>query len=261
MSKLWVFADSYGVHIEQNVKETNKWFWAYELAKKLKCEHYCNFSQMGISNDYIQYMIMEKEKEITPDDYVIVISTSIIRKWFIKEKPWVGNFYVNNIQQATSPEFASAVRDYITYLYNAEAEKINFHQFLGWLHYISDKNNWNMLVIPGFEEQGYPISHRYQVNGSLFDVCKNEFVNENAAAWFYDVYTSGRDKRSGHLLKMNHKVLCQKIFDTFTRNSSLDLNRDFYQHKISKDTIDQLTDQFPELDLSSNTVKGFIPKI
>jgi hypothetical protein len=261
MSKLWVFADSYGVHIEQKPEATNKWFWAYELAKKLKCDYYHNYSQMGVSNDYIQYMIMEREKEISPDDYVIVISTSLMRKWFIKDKPWVGNFYVNNVQQNTSIEFASAVRHYITHLYNEEAEKINFHQFLGWLHYTSDKHRWNMLVITGFEEQGYPISHRYQVIGSLFDICKNEFSTQEDLKWFYDVHGKGRDKRSGHLLRMNHEILCQKIFDTYTDNLPLDLNQGFNKNIISRNNINELVDQFPELDLSSTTVKGFIPKL
>jgi hypothetical protein len=168
---------------------------------------------------------------------------------------------VNNVQQNTSIEFASAVRHYITHLYNEEAEKINFHQFLGWLHYTSDKHRWNMLVIPGFEEQGYPISHRYQVIGSLFDICKNEFSTQEDLKWFYDVHGKGRDKRSGHLLRMNHEILCQKIFDTYTDNLPLDLNQGFNKNIISRNNINELVDQFPELDLSSTTVKGFIPKL
>lgn len=261
MSKLWIFGDSYGVHVEQDPKAVNKWFWAYQLAQKLKCEYYDNRSQMGVANDYIQHMIMEAETEITPEDYVVVITTSTARKWFIQDKPWVSNFYINNLEEHTSPEFVSAVKQYMLHLYNPDTEIIKFHQLLGWIHYITDKNKWNLIVIPGFEEAGYPISHNYQVKGSLFDVCKNEFKSADDAGWYYNIHCKGRDKRSGHLLKVNHNVLVEKIFNAFTKNEPIDLNVGFAEGLISKNTIENLDDQFPILDLEGIDVKGFVPTL
>lgn len=249
MSNLWVFADSYGVHIEQNSQAYNDWFWAFQLAKKLNCENYFNLSQMGVSNDYIQSLIMENESKISSNDYVIVISTSIYRKWFIKDKPWISNLAVNNLLEHTNKNFVAAVHDYYKFLYNPTIDNLNFHKYLGWIHYMTQKNNWNLIIIPGFEEKGFPVSGKYNVIGSLYDVCYKEFTNEHEKNWYYDVHCRGRDKRSGHLLKVNHNILCDKIYNTFVNDSKLDLNNGFKTNIISKSTINHIDNQFPVLDL------------
>lgn len=261
MSKLWVFGDSYGVHIAQDPTRVTPWFWAYDLAKKLKCEKYENHCQMGVSNEYIHYMIKQYEDQIKPEDYVIVITTSILRKWFFKDKPFVSNFYINNFGQNVSKDEFESVRRYVVYLNNPELNKIYFEGFLGWLHYNTIKNNWNMLVLPGFEEEGFPVSNKYTVKGTLIDVCSNEFDTDEDAKWFYDVYSKGRDARAGHILKVNHEVLSNKIYDTFVNNTTLDLENGFYKSIISKNNQDYLKEQVPDLNLSTTHVTGFVPKI
>jgi hypothetical protein len=245
MKKLWVFGDSYGIHAEHDPSAVNTWFWAHELAQKLKCVEYHNYSQMGIGNDYIQHLIMECASIISPDDYVIIISTSISRKWFIKDKPWLSNFYVNNLLNYTNPSVVTAINQYLLHLHNPKVDEINFHQFLGWVHYATDKHQWNTIVIPGFDEESYPVSHKYSVKGSLFDICKNEFTSSIDGEWYYTTHCQGRDKRSGHLLKVNHEILSEKVFDVFTKNKELDLSSGFKEGLISRNSIHLLKDQFP----------------
>lgn len=261
MSKLWVFGDSYGVHIAQDPNSITPWFWAYELAKKLKCEKYENHCQMGVSNEYIHYMIKEHEDQIEKDDYVIVITTSILRKWFFEDRPFISNFYINNFNENVSREEFESVRRYVVHLNNPNLNNIYFENFLGWLHFKSITKNWNMIIIPGFEFEEFPISHKYTVNGSLIDVCSNEFYSEEDTKWFYDVYSKGRDARAGHLIKDNHKILCNKVYNTFINNDILDLKNGFFKKVIKKDKQNFLEDQVPKLDLSNTHVKGFIPKI
>ena len=261
MKKLWIFGDSYGVHVAQDPKKITPWFWAYALAKKLKCDTYKNHCQMGVSNEYIQHLIKENQDNISKDDYVIVITTSIMRRWFFEDKPFVSNFYINNFNECVTPEEYESVRRYVVHLNNPKLNDIYFESFLGWLHYNSIKNDWNMIVLPGFESDGYPISFKYNVTGSLFDICSNEFYSEKDSIWFNNVYSNKRDKRAGHLLKDNHKILCNKIYKTFVNNIDLDLQTGFLEKVIRKDNTSFLDNQINELNLSNNFVKGFIPNI
>lgn len=254
MKKLWVFGDSYGVHLEHNPSLVNRWFWGYQVAKKLGCEYYNNQSQMGVSNEYTQYLLMQNEKNISLDDYVIVISTSIARRWFFKEFPQLSNYYIENIHKFLSKDQYIALTHYVRHLHNTETDNLNMHSFLGWIHYMTQRRRWNMLVIPGFENNGYPISNRYKVEGSLYDVSFNEFVNNDESTWYYQCYCRGRDKRSGHISKRNHKILADKIYRTFTENSCLDLNENFCEKFISQETINDIQDEFPEIRAENDTI-------
>jgi len=261
MKKLWIFGDSFGVHVAQDPKELTPWFWAYDLAKKLGCDQYENHCQMGVSNEYIHHMINDQKDNISKDDYVIVITTSIIRKWFFKDRPFLANFYINNFNENVTREEFESVRRYVVHLNNPELNNIYFEDFLGWLHFNSIKRNWNMIIIPGFESEGFSICHRYKVIGSLIEICSNEFDTEEDSKWFYDEYSKGRDRRAGHLIKDNHKILSEKVYNTFANDSVLDLSKDFIQKVISKDNKGFLDNQVSNLNLTDLHVKGFVPKI
>lgn len=260
MSTMWVFGDSYGVHIVQDPKEIHEWFWSYDLGKKLNCTKYCNYSQLGISNNLIQSSIIDHQENIKPDDYVIVITTSISRQWFFKDKPWLSNiFQTTNLSKILDYNSINALQYYARYLYNPANDALQFHQFLGWIHYMTNKNNWNLIVIPGFEEEGYPVSNLYQVTGSLFDICFNEFENKEAEVWFYEKYSNGRDRRAGHLLRNNHKILSEKVYDTFTKKELLNLSNGFHQKIISKNCTHLFENQLSTVIIEGINLKGFIP--
>lgn len=240
MSKLWIFGDSYGVQLNRSID----WFWADQLAAKLECSYLINRCVLGAANDFTQYRIMREEENISSEDYVVVISTCIDRKWFFKEAPYAGNFFCNNLEDLVGKESAKAVEQYVLHLMNPETVYINFHQFLGWIHYKTDLKDWNLIVIPGFEEKGYPISHRYNVTGSLFDVCNSEFSSNDDQLWYYRDHCRGRDQRSGHLIRDNHDILAKKIYKTFKNSCQLDLTSEFKSKMISKSNINFLKDQF-----------------
>lgn len=263
MSKLWVFGDSYGVHIAQNETDITPWFWAYDLAKKLGCKSYQNHSQMGISNEYTHYKINQYKDQISFDDYIIVITTSFSRRWFFKDRPFISNFYINNFNHHTKKEEFDAVKNYVLHLNNPELHKIYFEDFLGWLHFNSIKNSWNLLIIPGFEGEGFDISYKYNVIGSLFNVCYGEFRSDEDQDWFYNnlCNNSGLDIRAGHLLKDNHVILTKKLYDTFKNNHTLNLNKDFIQKFIFKENKSLIMKQVPTLTASNGIIKGFVPKL
>lgn len=243
MSKLWIFGDSYGVPLSTTID----WFWADQVREHLGCDKSENRCILGASNEAIQYCIMKESSNIRSEDYVIVISTSIDRKWFFKDLPYAGNFFCSNLEELVGRASANAVKQYILYLMNPDMIYINFHQFLGWVHYVTDKNKWNLIVIPGFEEHNYPVSHRYTVTGSLYDACFAEFCTQEDNLWYYKDFCNGRDRRSGHLTKDNHKILAEKISETFKYSSPLDLTNGLLSNIISKNNINSIMDQFVEI--------------
>lgn len=97
------------------------------------------------------------------------------------------------------------------------------------VHYIAEKNNINLLILPGFEEYGFPVSGKYAVTGSLFDVCINEIKGKHYNHWYKFISDKhkGVDPRSGHLSDENHIILSKKIYDTFKNNKPLNLGSDF----------------------------------
>lgn len=250
MTTLWIFGDSYGVglkHLRNSKKITsfedkdyhnNPWIWFYNLGKKLKCENTINLSMPGCSNDYIFHKLLENRHKITQTDYVIVVSTSVKRKWFLKNNPELSNFYTNNFMKLAGKEVSDAVGKYLLYLDNPILIDLDFHKTLMAIHYLTDYHDWNLIVIPGFEEKTFPISHRYRVTGSLFDVCMKEFQTKNEEDWFYKQYCYGADKRPGHISKRNHEILTDKLVDCLINGSLLDLTSGFFEKFITKDDIE-----------------------
>ena len=250
MANLWIFGDSYGIGLRHDpIKKVseltaedmikNQWVWPVALSKKLNCSKLYNYCMSGCSNDYIFYRLLENQSKIQKDDYVVIISTSIERKWFLEKFPEVANFYTNNILPLVKKEIFEAITQYLLHLDNPISKKLDFYRTLAAIHHLTDLHDWNLLIIPGFEEEGYPISHKYQVTGSLYDICFKEFHSQEDTDWFYNIFSKHCDKRFGHLSKFHHEILLKKLVDTFTNNAKLDLTSGFREKFISKQSIDE----------------------
>jgi hypothetical protein len=116
-------------------------------------------------------------------------------------------------------------------------------------------NGWNLISIPAYNN---PEVEQYNVNfetkGSLNDVSMEEFKlkkwlpdwahmpdwappgveKAKAKRWqsFMDV-CGGWDGRVGHLTPENHAVLTDKLYNSFTKNSPLDLTTEFHSNFIT----------------------------
>lgn len=241
MSKLWILGDSYGAHVYTDEKFKTPWFWAQQICEKLGCDHYYNFCQPGIANEFTQQVLNNSIEKISSDDYVILISTQPQRQWFFDKYPHMANYYNLNFLETVGREKANAVRQYAMYLESDRRIINSFNQFLGWVHYFTDKHNLNLIVVPGFEssEGGFPISHLYNVKGSLLDVSNNEFSSHDDDNWFRNQFCGdGFDWRAGHLLKDNHYILADKIYNTFINKEELNLN-DGFKKKVVNKNIDK----------------------
>jgi len=257
MSNLWVLGDSYGAHFYKDEKFKTNWFWTQQLCEKLKCDHYRNFCQPGIANEYTQQMLTNIIKHVSPNDYIVLISTQPGRQWFFDQHPHMANYYNLNLVDTVGREKANAIRQYAIHL-ESERRVINsFNQFLGWVHYTTDKHNLNLIIIPGFEstEGGFPISHLYNVRGSLLDVSNNEFCSSDDDNWFRNEFCGDNktslDWRAGHLIKDNHYVLADKLYNTIINKEELNLSDGFKEKIIQKNIdTDYLLSQLSELKIT-----------
>jgi len=231
MNKLWIFGDSYG-HLDQAAYDQSKdWHWIPVLAKQLVTdEKFITISHFGAPNEWIYYQVRQHLDHISSDDYVVVISTQFDRRWFFPENIGASNLTViNDHTDKLTNDQKNAARQYLSHLTNPLLGPLMFEMFCYSLHYLTVKKNLNLLIIPGFEENGFPISGKYNVTGSLFDICKNEVKGKTQRNWhdFIAKTHQGMDPRIGHLSQDNHLILAEKIKNTFLNNDVLDLTTNF----------------------------------
>ena len=226
MKKLWLFGDSYAV--QWNNK--NLIHWATILTEKLNCRSIEIRAHNGAPNEWIYCQYLDHKDQISTEDYVVFVSTQMHRRWFFPDDIGSSNFNVTNLTvNNISVEQKKALEYYMMYLNNDTMAGLFFDSICNALHYTSLKNNINLLIVPGFEEKGFPISGRYRVNGSLFDVCMNEIKGKNLNSWhdYIAKKHQGIDPRCGHISTENHYILSEKIYNTFMNNDLLDLNSGF----------------------------------
>lgn len=230
MKKLWVFGDSYGYLDQDRYEQSKDWHWIPVLSKELTNHKFITLSQYGAANEWIYYQFRQHLDNIKEDDYVVVISTQFDRRWFFQDNVGASNLSVSNIDSdRLTSEQVNAVKQYLIYLRNPLFGPLSFEMFCFSIHYLSSLKKLNLLILPGFEESGFPISGKYTVTGSLFDVCKKEIKGNSNEAWYNFIHKKhqGNDPRFGHLSKENHFVLAQKLKNTFLKNDVLDLTCGF----------------------------------
>lgn len=213
---LWIFGDSFSV-LRQDINKgdgIDYTLWHEFVAVSLGNSIENNFSQWGVSNEYIADMFANKYPEIADDDIVIVQLTSSYRQWFFEDRPDLANYHINNIKNYVSPEEADAMTSYIKYLKNNKVDSIRYKLLEYGLKHIAERSKFKMLILPGFD----PIEG---VSGTLLDICDNEFVDTKSRDTWY--VTNGSDPRSNHLSPDNHKILADKIIDFFKTGKQIDL--------------------------------------
>jgi hypothetical protein len=224
MSKLWVFGDSYAELSPDQIH------WSELLSNQLDCNDMEVHSHHGAANEWIYFQFVEQLPKISSDDFVVIVSTQINRRWFFMNDVGTSNFKLHkSTDNNLSPSENLALEYYTNHLDNTLLASILFETFCNAIHYVAEKNNINLLILPGFEERDFPLSGKYNIHGSLFDICKNEVKGNSWDAWweYIAITHQGKDPRCGHLSLVNHEILSDKLFNTFTRGELLELESDF----------------------------------
>lgn len=226
--KLWIFGDSYGTFHQQGNK-LKDWHWMWDLTEKLEHENFYNICQDGVANEWIYYQFIEKSKKINPEtDTIIFITTQIDRQWFFLDNEGVGNIHMGPLHQYVTKSQQTAIDQYVKHLTNNPQNSIRFQWLLYGLNFLKEKNNLNLLILPGFENEGYFLNNDITIKGSLLDPCINEVKGKSIQSWVkWKLLKNGVDIREGHISECNHPILSQKLYETIKHKQMLDLTTDF----------------------------------
>ena len=154
----------------------------------------------------------------------------------------------------------SIAKDYAFAIARKDLEGLFGSAIAAWFKDFQHKG-WNLINIPAYNN---PDAGDYNINfdtmGSLNDISMFEFKQKKwlpdwahmpdwappgvekqmAKRWqsFMDI-CGGWDGRVGHLAPENHAILSEKLYNSFTKNSPLDLTTDFHSNFITNKNYDE----------------------
>ena len=228
---LWVFGDSYGTFPPRvEFEKLKDRLWIPMLAEKLNHNNFYNICQKGSANEWIYYSLVNNVKLINPiEDTIIVITTQIHRQWFFYDNVGASNHYMNGIEEYVDKGQATAIKHYQKYLSDNPQDFIRAQWFLYSLEVIKARQNYNLIVLPGFRNNELDYGNS---TGSLFDISVNEVKGKTIEAWNKWLANNSNlrsDPRTGHLSFENHKILAEKLHKCFLNHELLDLTQGFVE--------------------------------
>lgn len=240
MSKLWIFGDSYSIPLDYldstdaikacvdgTIYTTN---WIEEVAKGLPVTDLKVFSNFGISNEWIFKNAMEQSNNFSPDDYVIIQLTNSNRHWFFPDDPTSSNIAQSVSDSNHSKEKRKAIEGYLKYLQNDQMDYLIYSSIIYSFMYVKlALPGIKMLFLPGWGTAPGSI-------GNLTNnVCDAEFDCFNTQELFYS--KTGYDPRLNHMTINNHYVLANKVVESFTNQTPIDLTTGFEANIYTKDNV------------------------
>jgi len=248
---LYITGDSFS-HIPA-ASTNNTSLWTIDLSIKLKCSLY-NQSLPGASQDWSWDAIANWANSITPEDYLVIILTDPARFWFFEELPHASNSWIVDFDSLIgNTERAKAAEYYIRYIQRPSLDARALAHRLGWLNNLVSVKNWKKpLVILG-HDQYIPSIDQYTnlilSTGTLRNASKFEECEDIGS-------DRGIDIRYNHLTLGNHKILADKIFDTFKNDVPLDLNSGFIPNRFSANM--HLDPEIVKKELNPEMVEKFM---
>jgi len=236
-STLYVFGDSFAAspdHYTGRIAETpdpdmpdpmGSGYWGYidgtphptyieDLGNRLGCTHISWNSLPGVSNDWIFSKIYENYKNISANDYAIIVYTNMNRRWFFEPNQ-------SNLTGTETLDWAH-VRTYLKYLQNDRLDTIITLGYILATHLLL-KDRCPYVILPA-----YPIPET-DIKGYLNTVSGDEITGP-PEAWLE--LTAGFDPRINHLSISNHRTLSIKIYNYFKNNIPIDLTTEFQTNII-----------------------------
>ena len=225
--KLWIFGDSYGT-FHRDGDELKDWHWMWSLTEKLGHENFHNICKDGIANEWTYYQFIDSSPLINKStDTIIFITTQIDRQWFFPDNEGVGNILMG-VDDYVTKDQSKAIDMYSRHLTDNPQNHIRFQWLLYALNFLKRKEDLNLLVLPGFENEGFFLNDHVDVKGSLLNPCVAEVKGRTMKDWQkWMGKQHGLDPREGHLSECNHLILSEKLFETIKNNTTLDLTTGF----------------------------------
>lgn len=214
---LWIFGDSFSVaRSEINKGDIEAWpLWHEIVTHNLNLEGYYNYSQWGVSNEYIFDQFIKYQLEYKEGDCIVIQLTSSSRQWFFEDRPELANFYITDIDKILNDVEYKAVQMYINYLHRSKIDELRYFMVVSAFERLSQLlPGCRVLLLPGF----HPIPG---VLDTLMNICNGEFVSpQSKEKWYRE---SIIDSRPNHFGQENHQILGARISEFFQTGKLVDL--------------------------------------
>lgn len=230
-NRLWVFGDSY-----TNDLDTADWLWTRQLAEKFEVAESLNCSLPGAANDWIVHNVDQRTSEFKPGDYVLIVLTSVFRQWFVESVPQAGNYLElvwEKSQFTVDKKVQEAMEMYKIYLQRDSLDIQRYKHQLAWICLTKMKHpEVTFIPIPAFPHSVANIREWGLMNtaGSLSDVSYGEFINNKEINHWYSL---GIDPKLAHMIRDNHDILADKVYNAVINNTDLDLTTGFHKEFLS----------------------------
>ena len=258
MSKLFMVGDSFAA--APKVGDSYR-PWYIQATEKLgmNCE---NHSMIGVSQDWCFWKLSMHLKELTADDQILVVLTHPGRFWFFDDKPQMTNPNIVNIDKELSKDQLQAVLNFMTHIQRPPLDIQQMAHRIGWLDAQIQRYKLKpahiLCAFPLMVDVGYDMSdledwNQYKnviiSNGNLQnDVQVKELKKGEPSE--YKVW-KGYDCRYNHLIKSNHEVLAERVYQGITNGTPIDLKSPGFKTNVIQDSI------FDDQDFIENELESF----
>lgn len=251
MSALHVFGDSFASNWGYDFQ------WMQQLSDRLGCTQFHATAQPGSANEWFLMMMADVYSKglITRGDYVVITLSAAGRQWLIERVPQVGNWA--NMRNVDTGYFGlteletQAIDQYYHHLYNPAIDNFRWDAYAAWCTVMSNqllKDGIRLITLEGF---GHSTAIRPQscvpVTGSLYEISEKEFVSKSAMDAWYD--RNVPDQRLNHLLRDNHEILAEKLYQSFAHNEPLNLVTGFKTKRITGANDAHIKDQLSPVEM------------
>lgn len=244
MRKLFVVGDSFGFPYKKANPDTLLWpeICAKKLAKEtgesIEIENYC---LIGCSQDYMWKQIDKILEQITPDDYFLIILTSVDRFWFFEDKPEYSN--IRCVENAThmannDTKLRDILLGFVTKIWRTSLALQHQRHRIGYLSYqIVKKTLRKPIIVKGFSSQLNSEEWPDLIfsNGVLLKTQLNEFeknINDKYDFLLDNEYWNHVDCRYNHLCLSNHIVLGDEVANGFLNSVAPNVTSDKFHKNI-----------------------------
>ena len=221
--------------------------WYIQATEKLgmNCE---NHSMIGVSQDWCFWKLSMHFKELTADDQILVVLTHPGRFWFFDDKPQMTNPNIVNIDKELSKDQLDAVLKFMTHIQRPPLDIQQMSHRIGWLNSQIERYKLRpahiLSAFPLMVDIGYDMSEledwsQYKnviiSNGNLQNDIQIKELKQGEPSE-YKVW-KGYDCRYNHLIKSNHEVLAERVYQGITNGTPIDLKTPGFKTNVIQDSI------------------------
>ena len=244
MKRIFMVGDSFAAAPKQG-DEYRPWYIQTAEKLQMNCE---NHAMIGVSQDWCFWKLSIHLKELTAEDQILVVLTHPGRFWFFDDKPQMTNPNIVNIDKELSKDQLDAVLKFMTHIQRPPLDTQQMAHRIGWLDAQIQRYKLKpahiLCAFPLTIDMGYDMSeledwNEYKnviiSNGNLQNDIQIKELKKGEPSE-YKVW-KGYDCRYNHLIKSNHEVLAERVYQGIVNGTPIDLKSSGFKTNVIQDSI------------------------